>query len=205
MLFEYIINNYDKDEPIFISELPGKSKNSICQELKKLVDEGKLERLYNGVYYLSYTTILGTKGRISVDKFVNKKYMVHEGITIGYITGMQLANMYGFTSQNPSCIEVCSNEATTTQRKLNIAGRTVIVYKPLAKVTEKNKTALQFLDFMTVIDIYSEISGDALQYKLKEYVKEINIDFKIVREYIALYPDKVYRNIYQGGLMHELV
>ena len=76
MLYDYIIANYDKDEPIFLSELPGNSKDYVRQEMKQLVDDGKVVRLYNGVYYLAYTTILGTKGRVSVDKFLKKKYMV---------------------------------------------------------------------------------------------------------------------------------
>ena len=28
--------------------------------------------------------------------------------------------------------------------------------------------------------------------------------FSVVKEYLSLYPDKVYRNIYEGGLMGEL-
>lgn len=205
MLYDYIVSNYDKDEPIFISELPGNSKDYIRQEMKSLVDEGKLERLYNGVYYLAYTTILGTKGKVSIDKFIEKKYISYKGEVTGYITGIQLANMYGFTTQNPACIEVCSNEATTKQRKLNIGGQNIIVYKPITEINEENKTALQFLDLMSSIDKYSELSGDDLQSKLKEFVKQLNVDFKKVREYIALFPDRVYRNIYQGGLMGELV
>ena len=205
MLYDYIVSNYDKDEPIFISELPGNSKDYIRQEMKSLVDEGKLERLYNGVYYLAYTTILGTKGKVSIDKFIEKKYISYKGEVTGYITGIQLAYMYGFTTQNPACIEVCSNEATTKQRKLNIGGQNIIVYKPITEINEENKTALQFLDLMSSIDKYSELSGDDLQSKLKEFVKQLNVDFKKVREYIALFPDRVYRNIYQGGLMGELV
>lgn len=127
MLYEYILDNYRKDEPIFLNELPGKSKESIRQEMKKLTDEGKIERLYNGVYYLSYKTILGTKGKMSFDKFIDKKYLNSNGNVSGFITGMQLANLYGFTTQNPSYYEVCSNEATTKQRKLDIDGRQVVV------------------------------------------------------------------------------
>lgn len=205
MLYDYLISNYDKDEPIFLSEIPGNSKDYIRQEMKQLVDEGKIERLYNGVYFLSYTTILGTKGKISIDKFVEKKYILYQGKVSGYITGIQLANMYGFTTQNPACIEVCSNEATTKQRKLDIAGRKIIVYKPLAEITEENKSALQFLDLMTSIDRYSELSGEELQRKLWDFVKLLNVDFEKVKEYISLFPDRVYRNIYQGGLMSELV
>ena len=205
MLYDYILKNYEKDEPIFLSELPGDSRDYVRQEMKKLVDDGKLERLFNGVYYLSYTTILGTKGKMSIDKYVDKKFIKSNGRVTGYITGIQLANMYGFTTQTPACIEVCSNEATTKQRKLCIDGRNLIVYKPITEITKENQTALQFLDLMTTIDKYSEISDNLLRMKLKEFVNILNVDFSIVKRYIALFPDRVYRNIYQGGLMSELV
>lgn len=205
MLYDYIITNFEKDEPIFLAELPGKSKESIRQEMKKLTDEGKIERLYNGVYYLAYQTILGTKGKVSVDKFIQKKYLEADGKISGYITGIQLANMYGFTTQNPSCYEVCSNEASTKQRKLEIDGRQIIVYKPVVDVSKENKGALQFLDFMSTVDKYSEIKGDELTRKLRDFVSLIEVDFELVKKYISLFPDRVYRNIYQGGLMSELV
>lgn len=205
MVYDYIIENYKNGEPIFLSELPGESKDYLRQEMKKLVDEGRLERLYNGVYYLSYVTILGTKGKMSIDKYIEKKYLSAGGKASGYITGLQLANQYGFTTQNPACYEICSNEATTKQRKQSIDGRTIVVYKPLAEVTEKNRSSLQFLDLMSVIDKYSEISGAELVSKLKRYVDRVKVDFSMVKDYLTLYPDKVYRNIYEGGLMGELV
>ena len=201
MVYDYIIQNYKNGEPIFLSELPGSSKDYLRQEMKQLCDAGRLERLYNGVYYLSYVTILGTKGRVSMDRYIEKKYLN----TGGYVTGLQLANKYGFTTQNPSCYEVCSNEATTKQRKQTVDGNTIIVYRPVTDITKKNKTALQFLDLMTVIDKYSEITGEELVAKLKKYVEAVKVDFSVVKELLPLYPDKVYRNIYEGGLMGELV
>ena len=173
--------------------------------MKQLVDDGKLERLYNGVYYLSYVTILGTKGRVSIDRYIEKKYLNVNGLTSGYVTGLQLANKYGFTTQNPSCYEICSNEATTKQRKQTVDGNTIIVYKPVVDITEKNKSALQFLDLMSVIDRYSEITGAALKAALKRFVEAIKVDFSVVKELLPFYPDKVFRNIYEGGLMGELL
>ena len=205
MVIDYIIDNFTDGEPIFLDELPGNSKDYLRQEMKKLVDAGKLERLYNGVYYLPYMTILGTKGRISVDKYIDKKYLNADGTVSGYVTGLQLANQYGFTTQNPSCYEICSNEATTKQRKQDFDGNTIIVYKPVDTVTERNKYPLQFLDLMTNIDKYSEVDGAELLKKLRKYVKSTGLDFSVVKEYLPLYPDKVYRNIYEGGLMGELV
>ncbi|MBO7449531.1 MAG: hypothetical protein J6U54_04110 [Clostridiales bacterium] len=205
MIYDYIIDNYRNGEPIFLSELPGDSKDYLRQEMKKLVDEGRLERLYNGVYYLPYITILGTKGKVSIDRYIEKKYLNAEGKSIGYITGLQLANKYGFTTQNPSCYEICSNEATTKQRKIEVDGNTIVIYKPVAEVTETNISALQFLDLMTMIDKYSEISGLELASKLRKYVNAVKLDFSVVKEYLPFYPDKVYRNIFDGGLMIELV
>ena len=205
MVYDYIIQNYKNGEPIFLSELPGESRDYLRQEMKQLVDDGKLERLYNGVYYLSYMTILGTKGRVSIDQYIEKKYLNVSGRTSGYVTGLQLANKYGFTTQNPSCYEICSNEATTRQRKQTVDGNTIIVYKPVTVITEKNKSALQFLDLMSVIDRYSEITGTALKAAMKRFVEVICVDFSVVKELLPLYPDKVFRNIYNGGLMGELV
>ena len=201
MIYNYIVENYKNGDPIFFSELPGESKDYLRQEMKQLVDDGRLERLYNGVYYLSYRTILGTKGRVSMDRYIEKKYLDGGG----YVTGLQLANKYGFTTQNPSCYEVCSNEATTKQRKQVVDGNTIIVYKPVIDITEKNKSVLQFLDLMSMLDKYSEISGKELAIRLKKYVKTVKVDFSVVKELLSLYPDKVYRNIYEGGLMGELV
>lgn len=205
MIYDYIIKNYKSGDPIFLNDLPYESKDYLRQQMKRLTDEGKLERLYNGIYYLSYSTILGTKGKMSIDRYIDKKYLNANGNTIGYITGLQLANMYGFTSQNPSCYEICSNEATTKQRKQNIDGNTIIVYQPKTKITEKNKSALQFLDLMSVIDKYSELEKEELTKKLRNYVEKNKVDFKQVKKLLPLYPDKVYRNIYEVGLMNELV
>ena len=205
MLYDHILENYEKDEPSFLEELAGRSKDSIRQEMKHLTDEGKLERLYNGVYYISYVSILGTKGKVSIEKYVDKKFLNVKGLVSGYLTGLHLANIYGFTTQNSACLEVCSNEATTKQRKINIDGRIIIIYKPLVVITEENKTALQFLDFMSTIDKYNELEEEEYKEKLKRFVKAMNVDFSVVKQYISVFPDCVYRNIYQGGLMNELV
>ena len=201
MIYEYIINNFKKGEPIFLSEIPGSSKEVIRQEMKRLTDEGKLERSYNGVYYIPYMTILGTKGRISIDNFIEKKYLK----TGGFLTGVSLVNKYGFTSQNPSVYEIRSNAATTKQRKMEIDGNNLIIYKPLTVITKENIRELEFLDLMSIIDKYSELSGEEYKNKLREYVNNVDINFNVVKEYISLFPAVVYKNIYEGGLMNELV
>ena len=201
MIYEYIINNFKKGEPIFLNEIPGSSKDVIRQEMKRLTDEKKLERLYNGVYYIPYKTILGTEGKVSINQFIEKKYLS----VGGFLTGLSLVNKYGFTSQNPSVYEICTNEATTKQRKIDIDGNTIIVYKPLSFITKDNIKELEFLSLMSIIDKYKELDGNEYKNKLKEYVNKVDINFDIVKKYISLYPAVVYKNIYDGGLMNELV
>jgi len=201
MIYEYIMNNFKKGEPIFLNEIPGSSKDVVRQEMKRLTDEKKIERLYNGVYYIPYKTILGTDGKVSINQFIEKKYLS----VGGYLTGLSLVNKYGFTSQNPSVYEICSNEATTKQRKIDIDGNNLVIYKPFSIITKDNIKELEFLSLMSIIDKYSELSGIEYQKKLREYVNNVGIDFKKVKEYISLYPAVVYKNIYEGGLMNELV
>ncbi len=138
-------------------------------------------------------------------KYLEKKYLSVNGKMTGYVTGLQLANLYGFTTQNTSCYEVCSNEATTRQRKQIIDGNTVIVYAPPVEITEENKTAIQFLDLMSTIDRYSEISGDELKRKIRRFIEINKVDYEVVKQYLPFFPDKVYRNLYETGVMKELV
>ena len=205
MIIDYINKTFENAEPIFLSELPCTSQESLRQEMKKLTDEGKLIRLYNGVYYKPYKTIIGTEGRMSIHKYIEKKYIYNNKKVSGFISGLGLYNKYGFTSQVPSVIEVTSNVATTKQRNINVDGYDIIVYKPIIEITDNNINELEFMSLMTDIDQFSEISGDELKMKLEEYINKKNIDFNIVKKYLPLFPDRIYKNIYNGGLMNKLV
>ena len=72
-------------------------------------------------------------------------------------------------------------------------------------VEEKLSTLYQLQTMMTEIDKYCELSLDELKSKLKQYVEKKNLKFNLIKEYLPLFPDKVYKNIYNGGLMNELV
>ena len=206
MLLDYIKNNYQGGEPIFISELPGKSKDSIRQELKSLVDRDELKRFSNGIYFLPYKNIFGKEGTISIDRYVDKKYLKGLNDEVdGYITGLNFANQIGITSQNPATIEVCSNQATTKQRLLDFGGNRIMVFAPCDEITRNNYRELQFLDLMTNIDRYSELSPEDTKKKVLVYYEGSSINFDVVKKYLPSYPDRVYRNIYNVGLMNELV
>ena len=58
---------------------------------------------------------------------------------------------------------------------------------------------------MTNINKYCELDKETMQKKVKQYVQDINIDFEVVKKYLLLCQDKVYKNIYESGIMNELV
>ncbi len=205
MLQDYINDNYKNGEPILIEDLEYKNRDALRQELKRLADSKYLVRVCNGVYYKAYKTVFNTDGKMSIEMYINKKFIFKASTAIGFITGLALANKYGFTTQVPSQIEITSNNASTKQRKMEIDGQKLIIYSPAVEITKENISSLQFLDLMLNIDKYSELKGEELTNKLKEYIKATNVDFNCVKELIGLYPDRVYKNIYNGGLMNELV
>lgn len=206
MIYNYILKNFNYGDPIFLSEIPSKSKSYLRLAVKKLVDKGLLERFYNGVYFLPYKTILGTKGKISFEKFIEKKFLYSSNNEIeGFVGGIRLANMYGFTTQNASGYDIYSNIATTKQRVFYFENRKVNIYKPYVKINKENIKVLEFLELMCNVYKFSELNNDEIKRKINEYVKINSIEFNKVKEYIEYYPDIVYKNIYKAGLMNELV
>ena len=54
-LYEYLLENYKPNEPIFLVELQieGMSRANLRQQIKKLTDAGKVKRFDNGVYFFA--------------------------------------------------------------------------------------------------------------------------------------------------------
>ena len=205
MLLNYLIKNYNNGDPIFLSEIPGKSKAYTRLAVKKLVDKGELERFYNGVYFLPYKTVLGTRGKVSFEKFLEKKFLLNNNKTFGFIGGVRLANMYGFTTQNASGYDIYSNAATTKQRTLTIDNRKVNVYKPYVKINKGNVKVLEFLELIRNVYKCSELSDKDIKRKINKYIKIYNINFNKVKKYIEYYPNIIFRNFNKLGLMKKLI
>ena len=71
-------------------------------------------------------------------------------------------------------------------------------------ISEENRSALQFLDLMRTIDQYSEISGGEFFDKVRVFIDAEGVDFREVKKYISMLPNRVYHNICEAGLMGEV-
>ena len=205
-LYEYLIENYSENEPIFVSEIQVEDMTdvNIRQQIKKLADSGKIKRFDTGIYFIPKESVFRSGSQLSTYKVIEQKYIRRKKERYGYISGMMLANQMGLTTQVPMAYEVVTNKATKDYRETMLAKTRVIIRKPRVEVTEDNYKTLQFLDLMKDIDYYSEIEGDQLQKRLLRYMQEINLRFNKLEPYLSYYPDRIYKNMYETRLLYGI-
>lgn len=203
MLYEYLKENYKLNEPIFMSDIDlPVSDTNLRQMFKILCDVGKIKRYDTGIYYLSTPSKLNGGVTLAPGVVVGYKYVARKGKIDGYYSGFTFANQMGLTTQVPYAVEIVTNAASANVRQVTLKGQKVILRKPKTKVTKQNYKILQFLDLLKDIDIYADNKDDAVSEKLIQYVRNEEITQEDIDRYISLYPDKVYRNLYEMRIYH---
>lgn len=206
MLYDYLVETYGENEPIFVAEIEFRdmSKNSIRQQIKKLADAELLKRYDTGIYFIPKKSIFKSGSQLSLSQVIEKKYLKEKENCCGYIGGLALANQLGLTTQVPMVCEVVTNKATNDYRETMLANSKVVIRKPRTVVNEQNYRILQFLDMIKEIDFYAEISGDELTARLLAYMRKCAIKFSDIEEYLPYYPEKIYKNLYEVGLLNGI-
>ena len=202
-VYNYIKSNYKENEPILLSELSisGLKPVSIRQQIKKLTETGLLKRFDTGIYYLPGKSIFRSGSALSVDDVIQKKYLADNTGRCGYLGGILFANRLGLTTQNPSLYEVYTNKATTDYRQTQIGNLRVILRRPYCEIDESNAATLQFMDLLKEIDEVAEINGNELTDRLLSYMQKNNIKFENIKTFLPYYPDRIYKNMYEVGLL----
>ena len=202
--YSYLQENYNENEPILLSEIniPGMKPVSLRQQLKKLTEDGRLKRFDTGIYYLPKKSLFRFGSMLSPGEVIRKKYMLEDGRQCGYLSGMMLANQLGLTTQVPTTYEVYTNKATTDYRDTTVGSMRVIIRKPYVEVNDNNVKALQFLDLIKEVSDVSELKGAELTARLTAYMKASGLNFNMLQQYLPYYPDRIYRNLYEAGLLN---
>ena len=204
-LYEYLLDNYKENEPIFLADLQvdGMTRTNVRQQIKKLTDTGKVKRFDNGIYFLPKKTIFKSGSQLAPEKVLECKYLRDKDERCGYVSGLMFFNQMGLTTQVPMMYEVVSNKATNDYRETSLAKSRVIVRKPKVPVTEKNYKALQFLDMLKDVDVYSDVTGKPLQDRLYRYMDDANLSISEMEPYFAYYPDKLYKNLVETRVIYN--
>ena len=188
MLYDYLMENYGENTPIFVSELDieGLNESTLRVQIKKMTDAGMLKRFDTGIYFIPKKTIFKSGSTISAMQVIEKKYLKNKDKVCGYLSGYMLVNMAGLTTQVPVVYEVVSNNATTDYRKIMINKTRVIVRRPKVPVTNENVRILQFLDLIKDVDIYSEEEGNSLKKRMLEIMKKLDITFSALEPLVTV-------------------
>lgn len=206
MLYEYLKETYGENVPIFVSDIKyaDMTENNIRQQIKKMTDSGLLKRYDTGIYFIPKKSIFKSGTQLSMNTVIEKKYLQDNNERCGYISGVAFANQLGITTQVSMACEVVTNKATNDYRETTLAKSRVIIRKPRIPVSEQNYRMLQFLDLMKDIDYFSEIAGEELKERLCKYLEINAIRFSDLEKYLQYYPDRIYKNMYETGLLHGI-
>lgn len=206
MLYEYLMENYKENEPIFMADInmPSVSDNTIRQMFKKLCDAGRIRRFDTGIYYLPSSSRLKGSVGIAPETVAKYKYVERNGRIDGYYSGFTLANMLGLTTQVPYTMEIVSNSAGGNYRVVSLGGRKIALRRPRTEITGKNQRVLQFLDFLKDYEEYVDEDIQEVSVRLAALADNTGITKEAIDLYIALFPEKVYKNFYDLRLYDVL-
>lgn len=203
MLYEYLKKNYKLNEPIFLTDIDLEvSNNYLRQMFKVLCDEGKIKRYDTGIYYLPSVSRLKGGAVMAPDMVARYKYISRNGKVEGYYSGYTFANQLGLTTQVPFNIEIVSNGASAKYREVKVKNQKVILRKPKAVVTKDNCNVLQLLDLLKDVEVYADEENADTRELIVKYIRDNSITMEKLDQYISLYPDKVYKNLYEMRLYY---
>ena len=140
----------------------------------------------------------------SKDDVIKKKYLVAGTDVCGYISGLEFASLLGLTTQVPMQTEVVTNKATRRVREVSVGGFSVKLRKPRTFINQDNYCAMQLLDLVNDIDSLSELTGRELQKAISDYMDNIGLEFCDLLQYLDLYPDKIYKNLFEVGVLYGI-
>lgn len=192
LVFSYI-QNCEKNEPIFIEDIKEyiiqfykdeekeKIFNNVKEILNRLNKENVIRTAYKGIYYIPKTNIFG-EVPLANNKIIQYKYLIDKsGNVKGYITGANLFNKVGLTTQVPNIIDIVTNECKNNNKYEN-KNLNVIIRKPKIEINNDNYKYLQLIDLIENKDnIYVEV--DYIDEIIYNFIQENDLQFEKILKY----------------------
>ena len=148
----YNQNNKVLDTKIFFSN---DSNYAAFKALERMVKKGEVKRAEKGLYYIPQKSIFGELP-LSVRDFI-QKYLYVGDKRIGYITGVNLFNRYGLTTQLSNTIEIATN---TRKNPREYEGIKIKFIQNKAPITEEN---IKYLEILDILKNLKNIPDSAIQ------------------------------------------
>ena len=202
-IFAFLLETYGRNEPIFTDELKGElslSPQSFRQAVMKLANTGLIVMVKKGIYFIPREKPLFGTPVLSVEKIVNRKYLVKQGERIGFKTGINFANSLRLTSQTASVPTIITNNTAAKKREVLFYKNRVIIKKPRIQVTEANWKILQVLELMKQFNRLSEVPIEQVKPYLDKYLQDVVMVEAELQSYLAMYPKQTEENLLKSGI-----
>lgn len=204
MLLEYIKENFKPGEPILLQSIEVDMKyDNLCQQIKKLTDEGSLCRYMDGVYFLPKKTSSGVPYTINADTVAELKYISNKSDNYGCYTGHTLANMMGLSEQVPQVKEIVSNNTSAITRTVKVGKFNYVIRKPAVPITKDNVKTVMLLEILKDLNNLSDSHINSSEC-LKKYISKNRIKKSMVDKLLPSYPLRTYKTIYDMELTSVL-
>ncbi|MBE1554850.1 DUF6088 family protein [Sporosarcina limicola] len=207
-LYNYLVESYGYDEPIFLDELTKSlsfmKPNTIRQNMARLVKHEQINRFQTGIYFISKPNVVIKSNSLSINKIISKRYIVKENERIGYLTGLSFANSIRLTTQNPVNIEVVSSNTSSVKHDVDLKKVVVTLKKPKVKISNSNYKTLQVLDLLNSFEKVSEKSLIEAKSVIAAYMADSKIQKQELNQYLNIYPKKVALNLIEGELYDDI-
>jgi hypothetical protein len=182
------------------AQFPEINEGTIRESIRRLLNEEKILKAKNGVYELPNPNRVLKSHVVNVSNVVEQTYLKdNESNTIGYRSGINLANMLGLTSQTASVEVVYSNAVSNRKREIKLNKSRLIINAPRVKVTNKNYKLLQVLDLLTEFEKYSEYDLKQVEFKLLSYISDIKLSYVELESIVEAYPLAAQVKFYKIG------
>lgn len=128
MLYDYLLEMFGKNEPIFLSDIRYEDYSDIWlkKELAKLCDSGQVIRYERGIYYIPVKTPFGNS-ILNPNRIIERKYLSEKGNRIGFYTGITALQQAGLSTQMSNIPEIQTNNENSKLRRVKIGNQEVIL------------------------------------------------------------------------------
>lgn len=201
MLFDYLIETFGQNEPIFLSDIRYEAYSDIWlkKELAKLCDSGKIIRYERGIYYIPIKTPFGNS-ILNPNTIIERKYLSEKGMRIGFYTGITALQQAGLSTQMSNVPEIQTNNENSKLRRVKIGNQDIILRKSRVTIDNDNIFVLQFLEMMNSTP--ASYFDDERKAVIKSWIRKRNISQELVTKYAPFFPDKTMRNLIESGVIY---
>lgn len=124
LLYEYIVNKYQINTPILITDIyeffSNINRNTIRSVVNRLLNENSITKIKNGVYALPNTDSVLNMPSVYISDIIQMKYIGNNDCVFGYKTGINFANELGLTTQTANVESIISNNVSKKKREITL-------------------------------------------------------------------------------------